>query len=99
GGSFVGGRTSGPADAGAAEQGAPDPCGRGGEGAKGGVGRSDRRPSRAGEWDALHLRSSFDAKDGPAVGPQDKTLSKNGLGKVRPDVRVWHFAVVRDVRC
>src|SRR5262249_61268433 len=86
-------------DAGAAQQGAPVSGRRGRGGARAGAWRSARRPSAAGELDALHLRSSFDEKDGPAVGPQDKTLSKNGLGKVRPDVRVWHFAVVRDVRC
>src|SRR5262249_60919808 len=87
------------ADARPAQQGARASCRRGREGAKGWAWRSARRRSPAGDLDALHLRSSFDAKDGPAVGPQDKTLSKNGLGKVRPDVRVWHFAVVRDVRC
>jgi glutathione S-transferase len=49
--------------------GAPDPCRRCRDGAQAWPWRPHQRPSAAGELDAFHLRSSFDAKDGPAVDP------------------------------
>ncbi len=55
------------ADAGIARHGAPDPCRRHRNGTQARAWRSHRRPSAAGGVDALHLRSSIDAKDGPAL--------------------------------
>src|SRR5262249_30854287 len=50
-----------------ARHGTPDPSRRHRDGAQARAWRSHRRPSAVGELDALHLQSSVDAEDGPAV--------------------------------
>ena len=63
---------------------------------------SHRRPSAASELDALHLRSSFCARDGPAVDQNDATLSK--MGQATYDAMSEfgasrHFAATQQFSC
>ena len=51
-----------------------------------------RSPSAARELDAPHLQYSFDAEDGPAVAPREKTILRNlswAHSSAMSNVRFW----------
>ena len=71
-------------DAGITAHGTPDPGRRHRDGAQARAWRPHHRPSAAGELDALHLRSSFAAKDGSAVDPSGHKPDGNLAAQASP---------------